>query len=867
MGVVYTAYDETLDRKVAVKVLHDGGASAQHRLLREAQAMARVSHPNVVTVLEAGVAGGQVYVAMEFIRGVTLAAWLRATERGWQEVLRVFVQAGRGLAAAHAAGLVHRDFKPSNVMIDESGRARVLDFGLVRSAPTVLAGSSIPSSASSSKFDIHLTQDDQFVGTPAYMAPEQWRGLIPETATDQFSFCVALYEALYNAQPFSYADLMHNVLRGRVNEPPRRLSAPMWLAAVVMRGLKPHPKDRFPGMPALLMALDHRRIRRWRRGAAIIGLAVCAALGGFAVARPSLGDATCSGAPEAVSRVWGQANRDAVAATLGIAAPDYVSVLWPRVEATLDGYVASWQEIHRDACLGYHRGERSGMLLDRQMRCLDSRLRALDEAVSTLAAADTEIASRALDVTSQLPPLSVCRNLDALASESPPPDDPRVAARSEELRRRLTRAEVFAHSGRVSEAIALTTTIVSEAEQLAYAPVTAEALLLRGRIGLNLSEESADRVAWLTRAISAGFAARTDAVAAEGIALRIFAMSREADLIDRALIDESLALALADRSPTPEAMRGLVLNNIGTVHLARQDMGQARRYFAAALELREGALGREHREVGFTLVNLALASDPGPARRPLLARALQILEAALGPAHPETLEVRLIAAHLVEPAEGLELLKPGCVALDRFLSEDIVRRTRCLLHVGRLAIEIGDTDEADASFFGAASLVKQAPAANARLTEFEVAVLAGYVALIDHDHEAAVRELEDTLATLPDAWWYQADAAELRLVLGHNLLATGQLEAARANFEMAVADYVVLAASDPQFAATLARARRGLTETLLALGPGTFLDAREQIAAALVFYRGVGPSFARQLAFTERVAARVSAEAESSGPQ
>ncbi|MCY1011900.1 serine/threonine-protein kinase [Nannocystis pusilla] len=255
MGVVYTAYDETLDRKVAVKVLRDTGESAQRRLLREAQAMARVSHPNVVTVLEAGVAGGQVYVAMEFIRGQTLGAWLQAGPRGWAEVVEVFVQAGRGLAAAHAAGLVHRDFKPSNVMIDDAGRARVLDFGLVRAAvPEVTRGApgsgSNSNSNGNSKLDMHLTHDDQIVGTPAYMAPEHWRGLSPEPAADQFSFCVALYESLYGLAPFPYGDaaeLVLKVLHGQASEPPRKRGLPAWLAPVVMRGLKNDPRTGTPG--------------------------------------------------------------------------------------------------------------------------------------------------------------------------------------------------------------------------------------------------------------------------------------------------------------------------------------------------------------------------------------------------------------------------------------------------------------------------------------------------------------------------------------------------------------------------------------------------------------------------------------------
>ncbi|WP_434421896.1 serine/threonine-protein kinase [Nannocystis pusilla] len=858
MGVVYTAYDETLDRKVAVKVLRDTGDSAQRRLLREAQAMARVSHPNVVTVLEAGVAGGQVYVAMEFIRGQTLGAWLQAGPRGWQEVVEVFVQAGRGLAAAHAAGLVHRDFKPSNVMIDDAGRARVLDFGLVRAAvPEVTRGApGTGTSNSNSKLDMHLTHDDQIVGTPAYMAPEHWRGLSPEPAADQFSFCVALYESLYGVAPFPYGDaaeLVLKVLHGQASEPPRRRGLPAWLAPVVMRGLKNDPKDRYPGMPALLSALDRGRARGRRRW--VVAAVLAGTLAGTGVVFARTGDDdTCTGAPEELAQVWGQAQRDAVATALGAAAPGYASVVWPRVQEELDGYAAGWGAAHRDACLAHRHGERSGALLDQQMRCLDQRRGALAETVATLAAADADVALRALEVAGDLPPLEGCRNLEALSSEQPPPDDPDSAARVAELRGQMTQAQVLARSGRLPDALARAHEIVTASEALDYPSVRAEALLLRSKLELHLPDQTGEEVDRLTRAISAGFEARADAIAAEALALRIYALARQPDQVARALADEPLALALADRSPTPAALRGLVLNNIGTAYLARQEPAQARRYFTEALAVREVALGSEDLEVAYTLANLAVASDPGPERERLLARAVATFELALGPAHPETIEGRLAAAHLVDFAAGQNLLRPGCAALDRFLPGNAVGRARCLLYLGRLALELGDEEEAELAFGAGAALVDDARP-GPQLTEFEVAALVGYAALATRNHEAAVRRIEATLKTLPQAWWSRADAAELRSILGLNLLAAGRPEQARDNFVISVADYVGLIDSEPRFGAALARTRRGLVEALVALDLARSPEARASLAASLDFYRSAGPSFGRQLARTERLVA------------
>jgi len=860
MGVVYSAYDETLDRKVAVKVLRSDSGGAQLRLVREAQAMARVSHPGVVTVLEAGVANQQVYVAMEFIRGVTLADWLAAAPRSWTQVLEVFTQAGRGLAAAHAAGLVHRDFKPSNVMIDDSGRVRVLDFGLV-CAVAGRAPAELSATASSTNLDLQLTRDDDILGTPAYMAPEQWRGQAALPASDQYSFCVALYEALYGQSPYPHEgveQLMQAVLHTQPREPPRRLGTPTWLAAVVSRGLRHDPKDRHSSMPALLAALDVRRRRGWFGGVAAGALAVCAAVGGFALARRDAALPACTSAPEEVARVWGAGQRDAVAAALRAAAPDYAALLWPRVAAELDHYADAWREAHGEACRKHHRGERSGALLDRQMRCLERRLGALDGAVQALASASTEVAARALEVVGELPALAPCSDLTALAAERPPPDDPQVARAVEALRARMTRAELLARTGQLPEAIDLATEIVGEAGQVADLPVQAEALLLRGRLGLNLPDETGERADWLTRAIVAGFAGHADAVAAEALALRIFAMARLPALAERALADEALALALAERGPRPAALRGLVFNNIGTVHLARQAPEQARRYLREALAVREAALGPEHREVGYTLMNLAVATDPGPAREELLARALAVLERELGPAHPEMIEVRLSAAHLVDPAAARALLRPGCAALERFLADEVVRRARCLLHLGRLAVEIGDDADADASFLAAGALVPGEAARGARLTDFEAAALAGYLGAAIREPAGAIARLKTAIARLPDVWWARADAAELRLLLGRNLLAAGRAAEGQAALEAALADHVALAASDPQFAPALARVRVSLAE---ALGPDDRAAARALLADAAGFYRDAGPAFARQLARSERLAAELASEA------
>jgi serine/threonine protein kinase len=308
MGVVFAGYDEDLDRKVAVKLLHAeraGGTVGRQRLMREAQAMARLSHPNVVQVYEVGTFEDQVYVAMEFVQGQTLRQWQAEPDRRWREIVQTYVDAGRGLAAAHEAGIVHRDFKPDNVLVGDDGRVCVLDFGLARGAEGAeLSGGSEPvasrsehprTAVSDDSLSARLTQTGAVMGTPAYMSPEQHRGGVTDATTDQFSFCVSLYEALYGERPFkgeTLAMLAHSVLEGTVADAPRYTEVPARIRAVLLRGLAKRPVDRHDSMAALLDALERDERRRRRQlgvVASALAVGVLVAATGLlwrAVARP-----------------------------------------------------------------------------------------------------------------------------------------------------------------------------------------------------------------------------------------------------------------------------------------------------------------------------------------------------------------------------------------------------------------------------------------------------------------------------------------------------------------------------------------------------------------------------------------------------
>jgi tetratricopeptide (TPR) repeat protein len=295
LGTVYAAWDPEIDRKVAIKLIRadatDGVDDVQARLRREAQALAKIAHSNVVTIFDVGTFRDQLFLAMELVEGLTLRRWLAEAPRGWREIRAVFVQAGRGLAAVHEAGLVQRDFKPQNVIVGRDGVVKVLDFGLARAiagastSPTI-ASAPATSASSSSLVDVQITMPGLLAGTPAYMAPEQCRPGPIDAHADQFAFCVALYEALHGQRPFPAEDVrarLSAIASGRVPSPPAGSHVPAWLHAAVVRGLASDPRDRFPTMTHLLAALqrDLQRKRSWwavAAAATVSALATAAAL-------------------------------------------------------------------------------------------------------------------------------------------------------------------------------------------------------------------------------------------------------------------------------------------------------------------------------------------------------------------------------------------------------------------------------------------------------------------------------------------------------------------------------------------------------------------------------------------------------------
>jgi tetratricopeptide (TPR) repeat protein len=526
MGVVYAAYDPELNRKIAIKLLNSdrsGAASSDQRtrLLREAQAMARLSHPNVLPVYDVGTFNDEVFIAMELVEGTTVKAWLREQPRSVRDVLGVFVQAGRGLAAAHASGIIHRDFKPDNLLLGRDGRIRVVDFGLARAgedAPTV-QGPSPPLSSPSDSGDVlatPITRSGAFMGTPAYMAPEQMSGREVEARTDQFSFCVALYEALYHERPFAGetpAQLYIAILKGRLNPAPKDSRVPAWLRAVLARGLSPKPSERYPSMDALLDALGRDPAASRRRGAAIAGL--CALVGvGFVTWQKARREQTgvCRGGARKLEGIWDAQRKEAMRRVFAASGKAYAADAFSRAARNLDDYAARWTRMHGEACEATRiHGEQSEEVLDLRMACLSGRLRELSALVDVLGQGSAEAVQEAPRATESLPDLAQCADVAALKAPAPRPRDPAQAARVEALQQRLAQLQAQYAVGNNVEAARIGEKLVLDAEREGYGPLVAEAYYWRARSYADLSDDSKS-VPGFQAAFAAALASGKDAI-------------------------------------------------------------------------------------------------------------------------------------------------------------------------------------------------------------------------------------------------------------------------------------------------------------------------------------------------------------------
>lgn len=691
MSVVYSAYDPKLDRRVAIKVMRTSlwNEHGCQRALREAQALAKLAHPNVVAVYDVGTLGDQLFVAMELVQGETLADWLsmpRERPHSRREILDVMIQAGRGLAAVHQAGLVHRDVKPSNIMVDRTGRARLMDFGVVAAAREQTTDRVPPPTAPappSGAADAATSIDSAIVGTPSYMAPEQRHG-IAGVRSDQYSYCVTLLEALtgVRSSPSTASEISEKEGEGS-KRPERGLRLlqerggrlPGRLRAVLARGLARDPALRYASMEALLAALARAASNRWRPAAlvAAAGLLALVVGGRGASPRPTCGDPRLL-----LAGVWDEPRRAQVRAALARSGRSYAAETQVRLESALDRRAAEWTELRLEACRATReRHELPPEVLAQRLQCLDHQLWEL-RALTTLFSSRIggEVVDNAVQSVWALPPVSQCAAPSKLAGRAALPAAPAARARVVEVHGELARGGALLRAGQAREALSVVLAAERRAHEVDYPPLVAaaryrlgevyaalgdaanaedsfaEALALAGELGdddllvraapalvqtIGYARARPAEALAVSRVVHAMLAraggdamARSALLSAEGVTL--WAAGRHEEARERF----EQVVAFESQLGGNELQLAAACNTLG---LVLKDLGRHREaegMLAKAQTIWERVLGPSHPDVGRALNNqgeLALAQRDWARARRTYEHALEVFEGALGPEH------------------------------------------------------------------------------------------------------------------------------------------------------------------------------------------------------------------------------------------
>ena len=716
MGVVYKAYDPELERAVALKLLHASGdpdsSSAtlrRDRLLREAKALARLSHPNVLAVFDVGTFGNDVFLATEFVEGPTLADWLKDAKPSRAAILAAMLDAGEGLAAAHRAGLVHRDFKPANAIMGKDGRVRVLDFGLARaepieapslpplvapphdatseestgpetphaiarisSAPRTLADisrsisspllrasesvearsehssgsleavSEAPASRHSTSspglLDLTITQHGQILGTPRFMAPEQHLGRTADARSDQFSFCLSLYEALYGEFPFegkgeAYAA---NVTRGRLRNAPAGSDVPRWIRAVLLRGLSVAQADRYPSMDELLAALRKDPAAARRRWFAVAGGAALLLGAGLAVRHVRPTEAPCRGAERKLAGVWDDARKLAVRSAFSATGAAGAEDAFTRASAALDDYSRRWVTMHTDACEATQvRGEQSAEMLDLRVQCLNEDLEELRAQVDVFAHADASAVAKAVQASRALPRIQACADAASLRAPIRPPSDEATRTRVDAVRSAIAQAKAQQRSGSYGSALSIATKAAADATSLAYRPVEAEALYVLADVQDDEGDYATSERTF-RKSFAAALAGHHEVQAARALTALVAEVGLRQARFPEAHDWAAIAEAETERSTDP-FVKGELARNEGRLFVREDDYESARAAIERCLSIWEPAFGTEDYVVAgprTDLGNVFFLQGNLEAARAEYARSLAVLEKILGPNSP-----------------------------------------------------------------------------------------------------------------------------------------------------------------------------------------------------------------------------------------
>ncbi len=713
MGVVVKAYDPDLDRKVAIKVLRadlagdpDASSVGEQRLFREAQAMAKLSHPNVVTVHEVGTVSDRVFLVMEYVEGQTLGGWLQAAPRSWREVIEVFAQAGCGLAAAHGVGVVHRDFKPDNVLVRKDGRVLVSDFGLASAAGILEARASMAPGVER-HVEIALTEPGTLLGTPMYMAPEQHLRLRADGRADQFSFCVALYEAIYGKSPYpekTYFALQTRVIKGDIEPPPSDSPVPAWVRDAVLRGLNPKPEARFQSMNALVEALAASPTRsrtRWLAIAAV--LVMMTTVGSLLWTRHRATLSRCSAVSSELDGVWDASAKTATKQAFLGTGRSNAQDTFERIEQQLDGYSQRWIAMRTQVCREASGQAKSLAATDVRTACLvHGRTQMATLAGLFQKHADPDLIDDAVEAVCGLPSLDACDG-EAIGSTIPLPDAPDIRSKVEELRRKLDEVETLERAGKYQLGLDQATAVVQSAQNISYHPIQAEALYGLGRIQEGQGDAKAAERSYksvLPLAAEAGY----DLLIAKAWVELILVVGTQTRYSEVPVLLNAADTAIA-RAGNDQPLSVRKFHHVGVVLGLQGRYEEAKNAFASAVSIGERVLGPEDFVVVSCLNNLGLAykhlGEYELARKHLL-RSLDIRVKTVGPDHPFVAGT-LHNLGLVDEAESRfddawQHHQSALAMKERLLGPLHGNLVTSLVAIGRLLVREGKYQDARASY-------------------------------------------------------------------------------------------------------------------------------------------------------------------------
>lgn len=788
-GAVYSAWDPRLDRKVALKVLH---ADASSELEREARALAKLTHPNIVAVHDVGEANGQLFLAMEFVDGRPLSA-LDVNTLGWRRVVVIYRQAAAGLAAAHQAGIVHRDFKPANAILGHDGRVRVLDFGLAR--PGIVEPHA----------GVEAAAHTRVAGTPRYMAPEQHRGERLDARTDQYCFCAALWEALYGAPAFE-GDTMASLLAAKATapSPPSPSSIPPKLLRALQRGLSPDPDARFASMDALDAVLGNSLRRHWKTiGAATavtLALGVGIALGGT--------DRPCANSDAPPGR-WNTETMQAIHHAFAQTGLPHASTSGTTVHHALEQWAQTWGQARKNACMLHTQGIQSDEGLDLRTTCLAHQETRFNALIDVLLDADATTVERSVQAAAALPDPQRCDDLDALRHAHPIPKG--SEHRVDEANAILARGQAELDAGHYQRATDLVTPVLDQCDAprapLVHPPTCIEAEALVGD-SLGYLGHHDPAVSRLRAAAIAAQADQLPVVFGRAAASLTWELGEVDAAFDLALAWADLGVAaLSDQSALTVEVS--LLNNKASVLATAGRWDEAVATHHALLERIETVRGSDDSLAMMPHANLAnIDNRRGQVveAEAAYARAIAIGVSTLGETHPRVLTTRQNRAGMRvregRTEEGLADLREILRAQQETLGDQHPDMAATLTNIALAELAVDDPESALRDARAATALLEQAfgqashLTIDSRLAEVDALVGLGQASQAVQLSEATASLAETTLGSK------HASTAYAMRSWGLALLADGKPDDATLKLEAAADRFTALGMVDE---ATLTR--------------------------------------------------------------